>query len=366
MVGQKPDHRRRQFVVAVDEKSRLVVDHGVSVARDAGRHRGCRAGGGLREGHTPTFRTRCAGDDPGTPVGLEENLRRHAPLERAPFGCVELSEAALEVRALIPLTDDPQPGVRNLATHRRHCVEQCRKVLRRHEPPDSDNGRNGRLSARSEAGVDSGWHHVHVVGRQPEPIENVGARRLRQGHDRCAPVERRGNPPLKQLAGSGQFRREHHRPHVLMHMVQPCCAMSAGPQWGKKGDTVPDLDQGVTAAVTTEQFSSNSPRKDQIPAGVANDLVAISNGPRWRARSVRGAHDHLNAGGRPARGDGTGMQFRAAGLDVFKIAPGQHVDPADPGVGGKVPDFGRRPTPVVNGALGRLRVIVELHDRTPL
>ena len=44
-----------------------------------------------------------------------------------------------------------------------------------------------------------------------------------------------------------------------------------GPQWGKKGDTVPDLDQGVTAAVTTEQFGSNSPRKDQVPAGVAND-----------------------------------------------------------------------------------------------
>jgi hypothetical protein len=60
------------------------------------------------------------------------------------------------------------------------------------------------------------------------------------------------------------------------------------------------------------------------------------------------------------------MQFRAAGLDVFEIAPRQHVDTTNPGVGSEVPDFGGRPTPVINGAWGRLRVIVELHDRTPL
>ena len=149
-------------------------------------------------------------------------------------------------------------------------------------------------------------------------------------------------------------------------MVQPCCAVSAGPPGGKKGDTVPDLNQGVTAAMTPKQFGGNSPRKDQVPAGVAKDLVAFSNGPGWRSRSVGRAHDHLNAGSRPAGGDGPGMQCRAAGLDVIEIAPCQHVNPTDPGIGGKVPDFGRRPTPVINGGLGRLGVIVELHDRSPL
>ena len=42
----------------------------------------------------------------------------------------------------------------------------------------------------------------------------------------------------------------------------------------------------------------------------------------------------------PQPGDLGGVDLAAAGLDVVEVAPGEHVDPADPGAGGEVADLG--------------------------
>ena len=81
---------------------------------------------------------------------------------------------------------------------------------------------------------------------------------------------------------------------------------------------------------------------------------------------MRGTHDHIDAGGSPAGGDVTGMQLRATRFDIVEVSPGEHMNSTDPGLGGEIPDFARRPRCVTDDALRRLRVVVELHDRTPL
>ncbi len=55
---------------------------------------------------------------------------------------------------------------------------------------------------------------------------------------------------------------------------------------------------------------------------------------------VRGADRDLDARLGPQPGDRRGVELGAAGLDVGEVAPGEHVDAAEPGRRGEVTELG--------------------------
>ena len=194
-------------------------------------------GGGLGERHTPTFRTRCAGDDPCTPIRLEEDLRRHAPLERTiQLRRVQRSDA--RGSDAHTLTDDSQPAFEL----RRTAAIASRSAGKFFDGMSLPTATTVGSGASAPGGIRDRFRVApRARCRQAtEAIENVGGE-TRQGHDRCAPIERRANRRSSSCPARASFGGS-----TIGHMSSCtwCSHVAAGPraQSGERKRHRSDLD----------------------------------------------------------------------------------------------------------------------------
>ena len=57
---------------------------------------------------------------------------------------------------------------------------------------------------------------------------------------------------LKEFSRLRKTRFENHLPHIPMNMMDPGAARPTSPHRSEKGDSVPDLDDPVAGAQTSE------------------------------------------------------------------------------------------------------------------
>jgi hypothetical protein len=91
--------------------------------------------------------------------------------------------------------------------------------------------------------------------------------------------------------------------------------------------------------VAARQLGEHAAGEDHVATGSADHVVAVADALGRRALGVGRPDGDVDPRLGPQPGDRGGVQLGAAGLDVGEVAPGQHVDAAQPGGGGDVADF---------------------------
>jgi len=124
-----------------------------------------------------------------------------------------------------------------------------------------------------------------------------------------------------------------------MYVVKKHYARSACPQGRKERHPVPDLYQSVSLAVSMGGFCHSGTRKDQVSTSLSDYLVSISACTRGMALGIGGSHDYLNACFGPVARYFGGVDFGAAGLNIVKVTPSEHVYAFDPCRSSEVTEF---------------------------
>ena len=113
-------------------------------------------------------------------------------------------------------------------------------------------------------------------------------------------------------------------------MVEQHHPGSMGPHGGQERHAIPDLDDGVSRAVSARKFCNASSKETRVAPSTSYDLVTVTASLLSQARSPGRPNGHLQAGGCPTADDLVGVDFGSAGFRVIEVAPGQHVYPPDP------------------------------------
>ena len=145
---------------------------------------------------------------------------------------------------------------------------------------------------------------------------------------------------FERLAGPSQRGLEDHLPHVAVHMMDPGDPGTACPDGGEERNPVPDLDETVAPTVPADDLAQDSIGDHAEAPAAAHDAVPIASGTLRVSLRVRGPHGDLEARIGPELQDPVGVEFGSPRLDVDEIAPCQHVDPAEVGLGGQGGDVG--------------------------
>ncbi len=158
------------------------VEDRVGVAGDTGRHRRGAARGGLGDRHAPALVRRRRGERPtrgGTASSRSASSRRPGRLIQS--AASPLDDLALERVPLVALPHDhrPQAGWRAL-TLTSASIRRSNRFTG-HESPDGDDQRRRLLlTAGRERRVDAGRHDGDVARTEPQLVDDLVLRRLRQ------------------------------------------------------------------------------------------------------------------------------------------------------------------------------------------
>jgi len=167
-----------------------------------------------------------------------------------------------------------------------------------------------------------------------EAFDDLRLRRVGEGHDPAAAVERGGDPVFQHVAELGHAPGEHHLPHLGVHMVEEGDLGAARPHGAEERHPVPDLHQTVTRTDAADGPGQDRAREDGVPSGPPDDPVAVPAHHTTAAGHRRGGQRHVQPGLRPRRDHPMGMELAPTRFGVVEVPPGEDVDPLETGTFG--------------------------------
>ena len=248
--------------------------------------------------------------------------------EGDPLSRVMSRDSRLESRQQGSVADDHHLQVRHALAGDCGRLDQFVLPLHRCQAPDAhDQWHGAALTPGLEPGVDTVVDRYHAIGAEAE-AEKVIAGGVRRRQREGSPVERWRKPGLHGAADTGEWFGQQLIPHRTMHMMEEGDVRLSAPDRAHPRHAVPDLDERVVGTHSSHPLAAHRAWEHRIATAAAHDAIPVANRCRRLPEGRRGAMRDVQPRRRPSSHEFVGMHFRAAGVGIVEVAPGEHVHAA--------------------------------------
>ena len=125
---------------------------------------------------------------------------------------------------------------------------------------------------------------MNLLSVEVQCLTQFNPGRFGKGHHGCRPVEGGRQPSFEKGSQLGGHRGEHGRPEQSVVMVEQHHPGPMGPHRGQERHAIPDLDDGVSRAVSAHKFGNDSSREDRVTPSTSYYPVAVAAALLGQAR----------------------------------------------------------------------------------